>query len=272
MTNYSGFLREWDDKKGLYLYQFPNVKHFRLTKKEKAKWEEICTNYVNEFIKEAYNTPIPFIEVKVNGRNRKTQGSFVSWQVSLQEGAEVKKEIEISGKVIRTVDLFMHTGLAVADEAVSLLEDILRHEAIHYVLFYLQLTALKGDYKPQYNDGTTDFERDLFLTGTSSSGSTRPEYKYDTGGSTSDLAIAYTAKCPSCGASTVTHKKVLYWCPNHSTSPESCQSTLDNSLGVSVYITHSDVRGKLVVKEDESYEGDLILPHKREVSIKNWIN
>nr|DAI05875.1 MAG TPA: SprT-like domain-containing protein Spartan repair protease, DNA BINDING [Herelleviridae sp.] len=268
MVDYSGFLREWDDKREVYLYQFPNVKNLRLTKKEKTYWADVCKQFVNEFLAEAYKPKIPPIDVVINGRITVTEGSFNYWMKDGKPGVE----IEISGKLIREVDLLLHTGQKVGDTAIKLLEDVLKHEATHYALWYLSESEVVAGYKPQYFDGTTDFERDLALTGTTSSGSTGEEYCYKTP-SLGILRSGHTAKCTKCGELTVTLKKVLYWCPNHNRSnPDSCQGFLNNDLGISVYITPRPVKGNLNVEDEVvDYKGAIQLPFLGKTTIKSFI-
>ena len=172
-------------------------KNFQCTKKIKDQWSELFTNYVNSFIAETFVTEMPKIEVTVNGRLSSTLAQFRLY-TSKSTRIPDRYDIEVSAKVTSVINS-QNSNPKLTD----LVAGVLRHEAIHYALYFL------GE---NFNDGGYLFESILAATNSPSSMSTKKSAKVK--GHSDFLNIGYKKTCDKCSHSIVTSfNKVDYICP-----------------------------------------------------------
>ncbi|UMO76804.1 hypothetical protein [Enterococcus phage phiSHEF13] len=186
-------IRKTDD---LIYYHFSKESSYAVSKEDKKDWEETMTEYVNDFLEQAYGN-IPPISVYINSRLSRTLGWF---QYYLKDNGK-PPYIEVSSRLVKSAILLTDTEHK--ECAYRALNDVLRHEAIHYALYVLD--------KP-FSDGDDTFEKDLFVTGTSPSLCT-PEHKVYKN-EFSRVLCKYYAKCPVCDIVLAYETKGRYYCIN----------------------------------------------------------
>lgn len=189
-------IRKTDD---LIYYHFAKESSYAVNKADKQEWEEAMTEYVNDFLEQAYGN-IPPISVYINPRLSRTLGWF-SYPL-VYDGKP--SYIEVSSRLVKGAILLTETEHK--EHAYTFLNDVLRHEAIHYALYVLG--------KP-FSDGDDSFEKDLFVTGTSPSLCT-PEHKVYKG-EMPRLLCRYYAKCPVCDTVLAYKTRGRYYCINRCT-------------------------------------------------------
>ncbi|QPW37274.1 hypothetical protein [Kochikohdavirus PBEF19] len=251
-------------KSDIEMYEFKNVKSLALTKKEKELWSDKIAKYVNEFIVNAYGdyhgNKIPEINVVINGKLRRTLGSFVQFTNTN------KHCIEINGRFVKEVILLQETPLA--QRALDILMDVARHEAIHYTLCYLN--SLSGGDLPTFNyhDGGEDFEKDLCLTGTSPSGATKEEYIYSSF-TLGAIRCRHHSTCPECGLETYMYTRGRYYCHNGCVGDNGRKIIFRPQGDIAIYIDEPKSKAKPKVEEAlKDYKGALKLPYTGTEEIK----
>lgn len=174
-------VKEWGNK---LFYHFPDVISYDLTEQETNTWTEKLETYVNDFLAKAYGD-IPYIHVELAERLwRKALGSFIT-----NKRVDADPIIKINSQLLKGVELLSKIGWRKQEETYKLLQGVLRHEAIHYAMYYHGLPT---------NDGSLEFETDLFLTDTPPSRATDPEKVFCTTVPCS-LDFYYLGCCPKCG-------------------------------------------------------------------------
>lgn len=184
-------IRKTDD---LTYYHFAKETSYAISKTDKQDWEEAMTEYVNDFLEQAYGN-IPPISVYINSRLSRTLGWF---QYYLEDNGK-PPYIEVSSRLVKSAILLTDTEHK--ELAYTVINDLLRHEAIHYALYVLD--------KPS-SDGDDTFEKDLLVTGTSPSLGT-PEYKVYKN-EFPRLLCKYYAKCPVCDTVLAYETRGRYYC------------------------------------------------------------
>lgn len=180
-------------------YSIKDLKSYNPTKAEEIYWLNVFELYINDFIKTVFGD-IPKINVRVNKRISTTQAQFCF-------SSNRRCHIEVSSRLIKLCSM-----LECEQVVLKGVEGILKHEAIHYVLYYLN--------KP-YDDGTHIFETLIAETRSMPSGAT-PSYKKVKGSTVASLNFGFEQVCPKCSKSTLTSTGGnRYYCPpcsdvNHS--------------------------------------------------------
>lgn len=153
-----------------------NKKTFNTTSYEGSYWTYIFEEYVNNFISETFNSKIPLIKVIENKRLSRAQARFCRQGMS--------NWIDVSHRLVRAAQ---DEGFK-NPEIFAGIESILRHEAIHYVLYFLNY---------ENSDGTSLFETLLSKTNSVSSGSTPERYRV-AGNTPAIIAAGFLKVCPQC--------------------------------------------------------------------------
>ena len=151
------------------------------------RWEGEIQRYINDFIKAFIpSLDAPTIAVSVNNRLRSSIGRFAR---NYNNDGSIEPKIEISGKWIQPIILLDYQR-----NHLSFLEGVLRHEALHYALYLLEVP---------HSDGTDSFERALYLSKTPASFSTNQRLVYENTVSSGMLWRYYTKECNACGHSMI---------------------------------------------------------------------
>lgn len=222
---------------GRVYHVYPETESYRVPKEDINEWERVMTDYTNSFIMKAFNG-IPPIKVTVNNRLRNVSGQFV-----FTENSRDKYVVEVSGKVLTSVVLLGET-----DEALDYLESLLRHEAIHYVLWFLCVDC---------DDGNEVFERWVYLLGSHPSGTTPEDKVYKTTIKTL-LVQKYLGVCPECGTRGVYSSRGKYYC---SPCAELGKRIIFNPKEIAVGVDRNIKRGMKEI--EESYVNTIETPSAR---------
>lgn len=175
-------------------YTIKNLTTYNPTIADESYWLGVFDKYINDFIHTVFGDKIPNIKVKINKKISRAQARFCY-------NNRFKKScyIEVSSRTVTVCKIFK-------DEQVVLkgIEAILKHEAIHYALYYL------GE---SFNDGDHTFETLIAETRSVPSGGTSERLKVK-GSSPANINFGFEQVCPKCSDSVLTTTGGnRYYCP-----------------------------------------------------------
>lgn len=162
---------------GIQALRFKKTTPTSVPKTEHKLWLSELERYASEFLAEAFPlSSIPSIPITIDNRLRTTGG-----YAQLSNNDPSYHTIYIQGRILQLCALngFQRVDLAY-------IESILRHELIHYALFFLN---------EPYGDGQSTFELCCYLTNTLASANTNKAYVYKTSQDITELKHYYSAYC-----------------------------------------------------------------------------
>lgn len=199
---------------------FKNVPNFHVGETLLSEWEPRFQQYVNNFIKDIFGQDIPLIKVKLNSKLTRSLGRF-----RYQKYTNRPVNLEFSTRLIKILDLCPNNK-----EIKELVESVLRHESIHYVLCYLGKPFFDGDYF---------FESMLSLTNTISSDFTAEKKRLKS--TSSQIQAGYHGVCPECGSEFLTPGKLTYYCNNclKTKDEKSCPTFSPTEIQIRLYSSYA---------------------------------
>lgn len=172
-----------------------NSSSFKAKYAEEHIWLETISEYINRFIEQTFKDSIPHIEVKNNKSLKRASARFTY----MRDPANRNFMIEVSNRLLVSACRFREN-----EDVLDGIESILRHEAIHYGLFYLG--------HKDYRDGDPLFEKAISIVGGTPSDSTNKQLVYK--GSRPIARFGFIYKCPSCKTEAMATHKLFYKCKN----------------------------------------------------------